>query len=126
MTDINDTKILLGLNFYRAFNLVTINCDNQCVCTKIAVDVINEFPRGLSVPNQSTRHTPPPVNIEYQAQARLYKRILWSFSPTILEEIGTLKDAIVKPGVNDNTITPVVQPPRKISQGNGGTLKTRD
>ena len=41
VTDINVTKILLGLNFCRAFNLVTVNCDDNCVCKKIAVDFIN-------------------------------------------------------------------------------------
>ena len=54
VTDLNDTKVILGLNFCRAFNLVRINCDDHCVCKKIAVDIINEFPRGLDIPNQRT------------------------------------------------------------------------
>ena len=32
VTDIMDTKVILGINFCRAFNLVKINCDEQCVC----------------------------------------------------------------------------------------------
>ena len=48
VTDIVDTKVILGLQFFRAFNLVQINCDDSCVCKQIAVDVINsEFSRGL-------------------------------------------------------------------------------
>ena len=51
VNDMNDTKILLGLNLFRAFNLVTVNCDDQCACKKIAIDIINEFPKGLDIPN---------------------------------------------------------------------------
>ena len=40
----------------------------------------------------------------------------------LFEGIGTLKDAIVKLDVND-TITPVVQPPRKIPQAMVEPLK---
>ena len=36
MTDLTDTKVILGLNFCRAFNLVMVNCDEHCVCKKIA------------------------------------------------------------------------------------------
>ena len=64
VTDLNDTKVILGLNFCRAFNLVIINCGDQCVCKKIAVDILNEFPRGLDVPNQRITHPLPPLNIE--------------------------------------------------------------
>ena len=48
VTDIIDTKVILGLQFCRAFNLVKINCDDNCICKHTAVDIINsEFPRGL-------------------------------------------------------------------------------
>ena len=48
VTDIVDTKVILGLQFCRAFNLVQINCDEQCMYKHIAVDIINsEFPRGI-------------------------------------------------------------------------------
>ena len=48
VTDIIDTKVILGLQFCRAFNLVTINCNEHCECKKVAVDVINsKFPRDL-------------------------------------------------------------------------------
>ena len=52
VTDLNDTKILLGLTFCKAFNLVKTLCDDDCICKKVTVDVLNEFPAGLDVPNQ--------------------------------------------------------------------------
>ena len=112
VTDMNNTKILLGLNFCRVFNLVTVNCDNHYVCKKIAVDVINKFPKGLSIPNQSTLQPPSPVSIETKLRPDCKAHIMELF-PDLFEGIGTLKDAIVKLDVNDS-ITPVVQPPRKI------------
>ena len=64
VTDIIDTKVILGLQFYRAFNLVTINCNEHCECKKVAVDFINsEFLRGLDPGNHSTKVKPPPVDI---------------------------------------------------------------
>ena len=51
--DIIDTKVILGLQFCRAFNLVRVNCNEHCECKKVAVDVINaQFPRGLDAGNQ--------------------------------------------------------------------------
>ena len=72
ITDLNDTKILLGLNFCKSFDLVKIQCDDQCVCKKVAVDILNEaisnnneFPRGLDIPSQeqNTRQQLIPVDV---------------------------------------------------------------
>ena len=116
VTDINDTNILLGLNFCRAFNLVTVNCDDSCVCKKIAVDVLNEFLRGLSIPNQNTIQPPlpEPVDIETRLRPDCKAQIMELF-PDLFNGIGTLNDADVKLDIDDS-ITPVIQPPRKIPQ----------
>ena len=49
------------------FNLVQINCDDQCVCKQIAIDIINsEFPRGLDPGNSDStkmKSQPPPVDV---------------------------------------------------------------
>ena len=41
VTDIVDTKVILGLQFCRAFKLVQVNCDDQCQCKQISIDIIN-------------------------------------------------------------------------------------
>ena len=64
VTDIVDTKVILGLQFCRAFNLARINCNGHCECKKIAVDLINsEFPRGLDPGNTTAKMKLPPVDI---------------------------------------------------------------
>ena len=52
ITSLTDSKILLGLTFCRTFNLVKILCDNNWVCKKMMVDILNEFPAVLDVPKQ--------------------------------------------------------------------------
>ena len=34
VTILVDTKVILGLQFCRAFNLVTVNCNDNCICKK--------------------------------------------------------------------------------------------
>ena len=67
VTNLTDSKILLGLTFCKAFDLVKILCDNDCVCKKMVIDILNEFPAGLDIPNKSrwrwicTRYTCHPL-----------------------------------------------------------------
>ena len=53
VTDIMDTKVILGLNFCTAFNLVKVICDESCACKQVTIDAINDFPKGLDVPDVS-------------------------------------------------------------------------
>ena len=64
VTDITDNKVILGLNFCRAFNLVKVICDENCVSKQVTIDAINDFPKGLDVPNMSaTPKVLPPVDV---------------------------------------------------------------
>ena len=108
VTDLNDTKILLGLNFCKPFDLVKVQCDEQCVCKKVAVDVLNEaissneFLRGLDVPSQkqSTRQ-PLPVDINTILRPDCKAYIMELF-PELFEGIGTMKNTIVKLDVDQS------------------------
>ena len=128
VTNLNDTKLLLGLNFCKSFDLVKIQCDEQCVCKKVAVDILNEaisnnkFPIGLDVPSQkqSTRQ-PLPVDINAKLRPDCKAHIMELF-PELFEGIGTMKNAIVKQDV-DQSVTPIVQPLRKIPQAMVEPLK---
>ena len=92
ITDLNDTKILLGLNFCKLFDLVKIQCDEQCVCRKVAFDILNKaissnkFPRVLDVPSQkqSTRQ-PLPVDINTKLRPDCKAHIMELF-PELLRE----------------------------------------
>ena len=62
VTDITDMKVILGLNFCRAFNFVKVICDEKYACKWLTIDAINSFPKGLDVPDVSGTKVLPPVN----------------------------------------------------------------
>ena len=43
VTNLVDTKVILGLQFCRAFNLVTVNCNDNCICKEVAVEALNGY-----------------------------------------------------------------------------------
>ena len=113
VTDIIDTKVILGLQFCRAFNLVQINCDDNCVCKQITVDIINsEFPRGLDPGNSINSPKPPPVNVNLKLRPDCKAHIMELY-PDLFEGVNTIQGAKVKLDVDPN-VPSVVQPPRKI------------
>ena len=125
ITDLTDSKILLGLTFCKAFNLVKILCDGDCVCKKMMVDMLNEFPTGLDIPKpkQMDPHQVylPPVDINTKLRSN-YKAHIMELFPELFDGIGTIKDAIVKLNVDQSVIL-VIQPPRKIPQAMVEPLK---
>ena len=125
VTDIVDTKVILGLQFCRAFNLVTVDCNDQCVCKQIAVDVINsEFPRGLNPSSgnpYSTKSQLPPVDINLKLRPDCKAHIM-ELVPDLFEGVSTMDSAEVKLDV-DPSVPPVVQPPRKIPHAMMDPLK---
>ena len=126
VTNLTDNKVLSGLAFCKAFNLVKILCDEDCSCKKVtsSVDILNEFPVGLDIPNQKEKQIqvrPPPIDIHTKLRPDCKAHVMELF-PELFEGIGTIKGAIVKLNVDD-TITPVSQPPRKIPQAMVDPLK---
>ena len=93
-------RLFWGLNFCRAFNLVTVNCDEHCVCKQITVDIINEFPKGLEAPNQMNTAKPlPPVDVNLKLRPDCKAHIMELF-PDLFDGVGTIKDAVVKLDIN--------------------------
>ena len=118
----------MGLNFCKSFDQVKIQCDDQCVYKKVAVDVLNEaisnneFPRGLDIPSQEqTRQQLLPIDINTKLRADCKSHIMELF-PELFEGIGTMKNVIIKLDV-DQSVTPIVELPRKISQAMMEPLK---
>ena len=115
ITDIIDTKVILGLQFCRVFNLVKINCDDNCVCKQITVDVINSgFPRGLDPGNPHNTNSPklPPVDVNLKLRPDCKAHIMELY-PDLFESVSTIQGSKVKLDVDPN-VPSVVQPPRKI------------
>ena len=118
-----DTKVILGLQFCRAFNLVMVNCDDKCVCKQIPIDVINsEFLRGLDSGNlHGTKLQPPPVDVNLKLRPDCKAHIMELY-PDLFGDVGTMDSAEVELDV-DPSVPPVVQPARKIPQAIINPLK---
>ena len=124
VTDIVDTKVILRLQFCRAFNLVQIKCDATCVCKQITVDIINsEFPRGLGPGDPHSTNLPklPPVDVNLKLRPD-YKVHVMELYPHLFDGASTIQGAKVKLDVDPN-VPSVVQPPRKIPSGMVKPLK---
>ena len=56
ITNVNDTKVIMGMKAHQEFNLVMTVCDERCPCKTAELKSINqEFPVGLSVPNVNAK-----------------------------------------------------------------------
>ena len=74
ITDVNDTKVILGAKSCQEFNLVKIVCDDKCPCKTAEIMSINqEFPVGLSVPNVKPRIIVPPVDVNTKIDVNGHK-----------------------------------------------------
>ena len=116
VTNLVDTKVILGLQFCRAFNLVSVNCDDNCICKEVAVEALNaEFPRGMDPAGSTMQNRPPPPPVDVNTKLR-------RFFLELFDGIGTMKDAEVILDINPD-VELVVQPPHKIPQAMVEPLK---
>ena len=44
-------------------NLVKVICDEKCACKQVTIDVINDFLKGLNVPDVSSTKVLPTVDV---------------------------------------------------------------
>ena len=88
------------------------------------MDILNEFPAGLDIPKQKQKQNQvrlPPVDIHNKLRPDCKAHVMELF-PELFDGVGIIKDAIMKLNVDDS-ITPVIQPPRKILQAMVDPLK---
>ena len=93
----------------------------------MVVDILNEFQAGLDIPKQKQmKMNPhqvylPPVDIHTKLRSDCKAHAMELF-PELFDGVGTIKDVIMKLNV-DQSIIPVIQPPRKIPQAMVDPLK---
>ena len=116
ITDVNDTKVILGEKSCQEFNLVKIVCDDKYPCKTADIMSINqEFPVGLSVPDVKSkpRIILPSVDVNTKIDVADPKAHIMNLFPDLFEGVGTMENVQVHLDVNPE-IEPVVQAPRKI------------
>ena len=91
ITNVNDTKVILGAKTCQEFNLVNIVCDDKCPCKTAEIMLINqEFPVGLSVPNAKPRIVLPPVDLNMKIDVADPKAHIMNLFPDVFEGVGTM------------------------------------
>ena len=116
ITNVNDTKVILGAKTCQEFNLVKIICDERCPCKTAELMSINqEFPVGLSVPDVNAKPNVvlPPVDVNTKIDITDPKAHIMNLFPDLFEGVGMLENVQVHLDVNPE-VEPVVQAPRKI------------
>ena len=114
ITNMNDTKVILGAKSCQELNLVKIVCDDKCPCKTAELMSINqEFPVGLSVPDAKPRIVLSPVDLNMKIDVADPKAHIMNLFPDLFEGVGTMENMQVHLDVNPE-VEPVVQAPRKI------------
>ena len=89
ITNVNDTKVILGAKTCQEFNLVKIVCNDKCLCKTAEIMSINqEFPFGLSVPNVKPRIVLPPVDLNTKIDVADPKAHIMNYFQTSLKELA--------------------------------------
>ena len=114
ITNVDDTKVILGAKTCQELGLVKIICDDNCQCKSMEIMSINqEFPVGLSVPNVKPRIILPPVDLNMKINVTDLKAHIMNLFPDLFEGVGTMENVQVHLDVNPEIET-VVQAPKKI------------
>ena len=94
------------------------------MCQKVAIDAINEFPQGVSVPDVNNVKVLPPVDIHLKLHPNCKNHILELY-PDLFDGVGMMKHALVRLEI-DQMAVPVVQPPEESTTGHDGSFEERD
>ena len=116
ITNMKDTKVILGAKSCQEFNLVKIVCDDKCPCKTAEIMSINqEFPAGLSVPDMKSKPklVLPPVDLNMKTDVADPIAHIMNLFLDLFEGVSTMENVQVHLDVNPE-IEPVVQAPRKI------------
>ena len=96
ITDVTDTKVILGAKSCQEFNLVKIVCDDKCPCKTTEIMSINqEFPVGLSVPDAKPRIILPPVDLNTKIDVADPKAHIMNLFPDLFEGVSTMENVQV-------------------------------
>ena len=131
ITDVNDTKVILGSKACQKFKLVRILCDDKCHCKTMRFEIVTvneEFPVGLNVPDKTMYQLKPKLPLVYvntKIDANNPKTHILQLFPDLFEGIGTMENIQVHLDV-DAKMEPVVQAPHKMPHSMLEPLKSRN
>ena len=119
ITDVNDTKVILGSKACQEFKLVRILCDDRCQCKTMRFEIWDcnsewriFFWTKCSLQDHTSTKTSS-GGCQHQDRCQWPKTHILQLFPDLFEGIETMEDAQVHLDV-DPKIEPFVQAPHKI------------
>ena len=125
VTDVPDTKIILGLQLCIDLGLIVIRCDDKCRCKNVHVaetssSTFIENTQGSD--DHSSTSTLPPVSLDTKIDEINPKAHVMKLYPNLFVGVGTIKNAVVHLDVKPDAV-PVVCSPRRVPDALGDSLK---
>ena len=112
VTDVPDTKIILGLPLYIDLGLIVIKCDDECKCKNIQVAEASamSFIDSTQGSDDHSSMLLPPVSLDTKIDTNRKAHIMQLY-PDLFDGLGTIKNAVVHLDVKPDA-SPVVCMPR--------------
>ena len=113
VTDVPDTKIILGLQLCIDLGLIVIQCDDDCKYKNVQVAEASSIPIENLQGSDDKNSMLPPVPLDTKIDETNLKAHVMQLYPDLFDGVRTIKNAVVhldvKPGA-----TPVVCSPRRV------------
>ena len=124
VTDVPDTKIILGLQLCIDLGLIVIHCDNNCRCKnmQVAETSATSLIKNTQGADGHDSMVLPPVPPDMKIDETNPKSHIMQLYPDLFEGVGTIKDAVVHLDVKLDA-TPIVCSPRRMPDALRDDLK---
>ena len=114
VTKLNNDKVILGLHLCIDLQLLSIHCDDKCLCKSQILHetkkVGSEFPIGVDLQQEHTQDILPPVPISTRLEGDDVKQQIMELYPDLFSGVGTIKNAMVHLDIKPVAIPVVCSP----------------
>ena len=114
VTDVPDTKIILGLQLCIDLGLIVIKCDDKCKCKNVQVAEASSSTLIENTQRSDDQSSMlPPVSLDMKKDETNLKANIMQLYPDLFDGVGTIKNAVVHLDVKPDA-SPVICSPRRL------------
>ena len=125
VTDVPDTKIILGLRLCIDLGLIVIQCDNECRCKNVqVVETSSSTPIENVQGSDDKSSALPPVPLNTKIDETNLKPHVMQLYPDLFDGVWTIKNAVVHLDIKPGAI-PIVCSPRRVPDALRNSLKEK-
>ena len=114
VTDVPDTKIILGLRLCVDLGLIVIRCDDECRCKNVQVAETSSSSLIENTQESDGQSSMlPPVPLDTKIDETNPKAHVMKLCPDLFDGVGTIKNAVIHLDVKPDAV-PIVCSPRRV------------